>query len=229
LSYIKQTGSLNYLSVNTRPDITLTTNRLSEANQGPSEQHLQLLKHLFRYLIGLYNLSLRYGRKFPISNLQLRAYGDASFADRIDTRFSTAGHIVFLAGSPILWKSKKQTLVTLSSTEAEFVNLTPTASSLLWVHQILKDAGYPQPMPLVLFTDSQNARLITLNPLISARTRHIDIRYKWIIDRTKKGDFNIQHVSTTNMVADGLTKPLNRIKHIEFVKQLGLCIPPTEK
>ena len=146
LSYIKQTGSLNYLSVNTRPDITLTTNRLSEANQGPSEQHLQLLKHLFRYLIGSYNLSLRYGRKFPISNLQLRAYGDASFADRIDTRFSTAGHIVFLAGSPILWKSKKQTLVTLSSTEAEFVNLTPTASSLLWVHQILKDAGYPQPM-----------------------------------------------------------------------------------
>lgn len=73
-------------------------------------------------------------------------------------------------------------------------------------------------------TNSQNARLITLNPLISARTRYIDIRYKWVSDRVKRGDFDLQHVSTNDMVADGLTKPLNKAKHMVFVKQLGLCV-----
>ena len=118
------------------------TNRLSKVNQGPLEQHLQLLKHLFRYLIGLADLSLRYRGKFPIQNLHLYVYRDTSFADRLDTRLSTGGHIIFLAGSPIIWKSKKQTLVTLSSTEAEFINLTPTALALLWINTILNNASY---------------------------------------------------------------------------------------
>ena len=77
---------------------------------------------------------------------------------------------------------------------------------------------------MVIYTDSQNARLIILNPLISARTRYIDIRYKWVSDRIKRGDFDLQHVSTNDMVADGLTKPLNKAKYMVFVKQLGLCV-----
>ncbi|KJZ68226.1 hypothetical protein HIM_12383 [Hirsutella minnesotensis 3608] len=130
-SYIKQTGSLNFLSTGTRPDITYTTNRLCEANAGPSDQHKQLLKHLFRYLVGTTNLSLCLGGKCSISNLPLLAFADAAFADRIPTRHSTAGYTILLAGCPILWKSSRQTIVALSTTEAEFMNLTPAGQALL--------------------------------------------------------------------------------------------------
>ena len=75
---------------------------------------------------------------------------------------------------------------------------------------------------IMLFTDSANARLTALNPLNSARTRYIDIRYKWVIYRLQNSDFALEHVGTMEMVADGITKPLQRIKHAGFLKQLGV-------
>ncbi|KJZ70069.1 hypothetical protein HIM_10530 [Hirsutella minnesotensis 3608] len=225
-SYIRQTGSLNFLSTGTRPDITYATNRLCEANAGPSDQHMQLLKHLFRYLIGTSSLSLCLGGKYTITNLPLLAFADAAFADRIPTRHSTAGYTILLAGCPILWKSSRQTIVALSTTEAEFMNLTPTGQALLWIHRIIQNLGVRSSKPVIIFTDSRNAQLTVLNPTNSARTRHIDTRYKWIIDRTTRGDFDIQHVSTNDMIADGLTKPLTQDRHVAFVRQLGLESPP---
>ncbi|EAQ82905.1 hypothetical protein CHGG_11081 [Chaetomium globosum CBS 148.51] len=224
--YQSEVGAINYLANGTRSDISYTTMRLGEANSGPSSAHLQLLQHLWRYISGTRDLGIRCGGGITPSNLQLRAYGDASFATDLLTRVSVGGHVVMIGNCPVVWKAKKQTLVTLSSTEAEFINLTPTALSLLWVANVLKDAGYQQNAPLLFFTDSANARAIALNPLNTARTYHIDLRYKWIIQRMAMGQFQLDHVGTDDMVADGLTKGLSGAKHAQFVKQLGLCVPP---
>ena len=118
--------------------------RIGEANAGPSKEHLDLLRHLWRYISGTKALGIRCGGKMSPGDMQLRGYGDASLASDLMTRASVGGHVVMLGGCPVLWKAKKQTLVTLSSTEAEFVNLTPSALSLLWVAKILEEAGYPQ-------------------------------------------------------------------------------------
>lgn len=186
--YQRETGSINYLVTGTRPDMAYTMMRLSEANAGPSNEHLQLLHHLWRYISGTKALGLRCGGKMnPTSDLHLRAYGDASFASDLITRASVGGHVVMINDCPVVWKSKKQVLVTLSSTEAEFINLTPTALSLLWVANIMKDAGHHRQNPLLLFTDSANARAVALNPLNTARTYHIDLRLKWIIQRLAMG------------------------------------------
>ena len=127
--YLKRTGSLNWLASGTRPDITYTVNRLAKANNGPSNNHITLLKHMFRYLIQTSDFSLSYGGKPSLNTLF--CYSDAAHADDLSTRFSTAGTIVFFAGAPVYWKSKKQTLVALSSTEAEFMNLTPAGLAVL--------------------------------------------------------------------------------------------------
>ena len=81
-------------------------------------------------------------------------------------------------------------------------------------------------MPLLLFTDSANARSIALTPLNTARTYHIDLRYKWVIQRLAMGQFQLDHAGTNDTVADGFTKLLNHAKHTQFVKQLGLCLAP---
>ena len=152
------------------------------------------------------------GLEYTKEELGLHIYADAAFGDDPIHRYSTGGHVVLAGGGPIYWKSKKQTLVTLSSTEAEFINLTPAGQSAIWLAKILGEAGCPQKTPFIMFTDSANARHITLNPYKTARTRHIDIRYKWIQDQVQKGDFNLKYVKTVEMMADGLTKPLGKEK-----------------
>ncbi len=87
----------------------------------------------------------------------------------------------------MLWKRKKQTCVALSTTEAEFSNLTPAGLSAKWVARILEECGAPQPAPEILFTDSLNAYQMVANPLNKARTRCIDIRYKWVIEQVHQG------------------------------------------
>jgi hypothetical protein len=83
------------------------------------------------------------GGKADIKQLNLRAYSDASFADNLPSRVSTAGHVVFLGEGPVHWKSRKQSIVASSTTEAEFMNLTPTGMSLLWISYMLQEARLP--------------------------------------------------------------------------------------
>ena len=133
-----------------------------------------------------------------MDNLDLKAYCDAAFADELVSQYSTAGHIVFVAGGPIYWISKKQTLVTsLSTTEAEFINLTPWLLSYCnWIKSLLQELGYLNQGRKLIFTDSANAQALAINPFERQRTRHIDIRFKWIIDKVKKQEFHLEHVGT---------------------------------
>ena len=130
---------------------------------------------------------------------------------------------MFVAGGPVYWKTKKQTFVALSTTEAEYTNLTPAGLSGKWVAQILAECGAPQPTPTVVFTDSLNAYQMVMNPLNKARTRTIDIRYKWVAEQAQRGLLRIEHVDGMAMAADGLTKPLLREKHNNFVRLLGMA------
>ncbi|KAK1775153.1 hypothetical protein QBC45DRAFT_456675 [Copromyces sp. CBS 386.78] len=226
--YLKKTGSVNYLSTGTRPDITYTVNRLCEGNAKPTNRHLELMKHLFRYLIHTAELGILLGGKPSpgndnVINLRLRAYADASFADEKFTRHSTGGHVVFLGAGPVYWKSKKQAFVTLSTTEAEHSNLTPAAISALWISGMLAELGAPQPAPSLIYTDSKNARHQVMNPQVAARNRCIDVRYKWLIEQVQQGKFTVTHIPGDEMIADGFTKPLNAEKHGKFVKMLGLA------
>ena len=91
-----------------------------------------------------------------------------------------------------------------------------------WIANLLKELDYDLTKPIVLFTDSQNARLAALNPLNTARTRHIDIRYKWVIWQVREGFLDIRQIGTTEMAADGLTKGLRTEKHSEFGRMIGL-------
>jgi hypothetical protein len=158
------------------------------------------------------------GKKGTPEDMMMATFADASLGDRLPSRHSTGGHIVFVAGAPVTWKTKKQTFVALSTTEAEFANLTPATLSAKWVADILEQSGVPQPAPLLLFTDSNNAYLTVMNPLVKARTRTIDIRYKWVIEQQQRGMVRLHHIKGIDMPADGLTKPLQKIKHNIFVR-----------
>jgi hypothetical protein len=94
----------------------------------------------------------------------------------------------------------RATVAVICNTEAEFTNLTPAVLSVQWLAQILTEYNAPQPIPLILFTDSANARTNVMNPYNKAHTQCIDIRYKWIIERVKEKAFEVQQISGQDMV-----------------------------
>jgi hypothetical protein len=122
----------------------------------------------------------------------------------------------------IFHRTSPQNFVALSTTEAEFTNLTPAALSAKWVMKILEECGYPQPAPLRLFTDSKNAWQTVMSPTNAAHTITIDIRYKWIIEQRVRRLVRVEHVPGIEMLADGLTKALGKEKHQNFVIILGI-------
>jgi hypothetical protein len=132
--YRSTVGSLLYLSVNTRPDISYAVGVLSRFMNAPTEQHLKAAKRVFRYLSKHPGLGLFYGYQAggnaaafgqgPISSptqLQFRVYVDSDFAVDTDTRKSTSGMLIAWGVHPIAWGSKLQSIVATSTTEAEFI------------------------------------------------------------------------------------------------------------
>jgi hypothetical protein len=159
-----------------------------------------------------------------IDDLKFQTFADASLADRLPSRHSTGGHTVFVAGGTVMWKTKKQPFVALSSTEAEFANLTPAGLSTKWVavpysggmRRSATGTHYP-------FTNSRNAYLLVMNPLNKVRTRTIDIRYRWVIEQAQKGHLDVRHLKGVDMPADGLTKPLTREKYNLSKNMMGMA------
>jgi len=125
-------------------------------------------------------------------------------------------------GGPIVWKSALQTYVAGSTLEAEFTNFMPAIKAAIWVHDMLKELGLPQPLPIRIESDSTNAIANANDPHFGSKIRHLDIKYKWVKEQIVQCIVEPVYVPTTEMVADGLTKPLGPEKHARFLEQLNL-------
>lgn len=131
-------GKLLYLARGTRPDIANTVRELSRFSSQPTMEHWQACKRLLRYLRGTSNYRLSYYGGKP---LQLESYMDADWANSND-RKSISGMLIKLAGGAVSWSSKKQSTVSLSSTEAEYNSLSEGTREVIWLRQLLKDLGH---------------------------------------------------------------------------------------
>ena len=135
--YRRLVGSLVYLTV-TRPDISYAVHQVSQYLSAPRSTHYAAVLRILRYLKGTLFHGLFYSAQSP---LVLRAFSDADWAGDPTDRRSTTGYCFLLGSSLISWRSKKQTFVARSSTEAEYRALADTTSELLWLRWLLKDLG----------------------------------------------------------------------------------------
>jgi hypothetical protein len=138
-----------------RPDITFCTNHLAQYLVNPTNNHFDAALDVLRYL----NSTIKRGIYLTIGtgiDLDLRCFVNTAFTDdRID-RKSSSGYIFKLAGGPISWKSGKQLIVTLLSTEAEYVALTITVKEAVYVRKLLVELYYPLSyQPVKIFEDNQ--------------------------------------------------------------------------
>jgi hypothetical protein len=218
-SYQQLIGSLLYVQICTRPDISFPVSRLAQYASNPSPQHLRLAKYVLAYLKGTSDLRLRYD---GASANGLFGYSDSSWADDPDSRRSTSGYVFLLADAAISWCSRKQKTVAQSSTEAEYMEMADTGNQAAWYRMFLEELGYEVKDPILIHEDNQGADMLSRNPVTGRKSKHIPIKYHVIRDYVENEQVEIVQVSTQDMLADGLTKPFPRIQHSNFVTDLGL-------
>lgn len=141
------------------------------------------------------------------NNPDITAYVDAGYGVH-EEGLSRSGLVIMINGAPVAWKSAKQSLVTKSSTEAELVALSDGSTDIIWLRELLRDQGYDIG-PVTIFEDNQSViAMLERKKHGMARTRHINVRYFFIIDRIVSGDLCVKYLPTDEMVADYFTKPL---------------------
>jgi hypothetical protein len=227
-------GKLLYPASQLRTDIAFAIGWLARVMSNPTELHYQYAIQVLDYLYSTKDLIMSFTAHSSTTvdmyskatSFGLHAYSDASFADAEDRR-STSGYLFKFAGGTICHRSGKQKLVTTSTTEAEYVDLTYAAKEATWLARLLKQVGYlgNDLRPIKLYGDNLPSIQLVASEGHHERTKHVDIYYHYFKDQVKDGCIVLQHVGTKDMAADGLTKPLDEIAHQRFLQQVGLRRP----
>jgi Reverse transcriptase (RNA-dependent DNA polymerase) len=243
-------GELIYALIVARLEISFATTKLSQYSANPALIHYTAVKQVFAYLNNTMEEGLIYWRASPRDDLpdiapprprsnyvdrlftprltptELFAYTDSDWGSDTTHRRSVSGMIILLSGAAVIYKTRYQKSIALSSTEAEFVSASETGKMILYIRSLLQDLGYPTSDPTVLNIDNTGTTFMIGAQAPTRRTRHIDIRYFAILDWTTTKQLVPRPVKTDANISDSMTKPLARIKfHQQADLYLGR-IPP---
>jgi hypothetical protein len=209
-----------YLSSNSRPDIQFAVHQCARFTQNPKRSHGDAILRICCYLQGTKFKGLRFK---PTSDLKLDCYCDADFAGLYNVEHhqdpvcakSRTGYCLTLGDCPVLWVSKLQTEIALSTTEAEYVALSQAIRELLPMCELFQEIGtalklkcaLPTILHSTVFEDYNGALSLATSPKISPRTQHIAVKYHHFRSKigVEKG-IVIQRIDTTNQKADIFTK-----------------------
>ena len=214
-------GSLMYLAMGTRPDLTFAVQHLSQFASNPSSAHWTAVKRAFRYVKGTYNYSLTLGKSTSTTPPSLHGYTDADWGADLINRRSISGFLFDFLG-PISWSSKKQATTALSSMEAEYMALTHATREAIWLRSSLTELHFPPTSATPIYVDNQAAISFANNQDFHMRTKHIDIRHHFCREKIASGEITINYIHTSDNLADLFTKALPTPRHQDLVKRLAL-------
>ena len=158
-------------------------------------------------------------------DLRLIGYSDTDWGGDIDQSKSISGYVFLLNDNTILWSSKKQSYVALSTMEAEYVACSAATQDLVWLRSFLQHLEIVKTTlePVTIFCDNTATLAMAKDPKYHGKTKHIKKRYHYIRDVIIEKDVVLKYISTSNMVVDPLTKPIARDVFVKHVRSLGLC------
>ncbi|CAM8953087.1 unnamed protein product [Rhodiola kirilowii] len=208
IPYDVAVGSIMYAMLCTRPDLAFGISVLSRYMSNPGLKHWDAMKYMLKYLFGTKTVGLVYCKH---ADLCINGFVDSDYASNRDNRKSTTAFFFTWAGNCISWKSQLQPIVTLSSTEAEYVAATEAAKEAIWLQGLMKELENKSYVPII-YMDSQSALCICKDPAYHERTKHIDVRLHFIRERIESGFFIVKKISGDTNYADFGTKviPANK-------------------
>ncbi|KAI3797947.1 hypothetical protein L1987_33212 [Smallanthus sonchifolius] len=213
-------GSLMYLTAS-RPDIMFAVCLCSRFQSQSKESHMIAVKMIFRYLKGKPRLGLWYSKQ---QSFDFKAYTDSDYGGCNLDRKSTSGGCQFLGDRLVSWQCKKQSMVSVSTCEAEYIAAASCCSQILWIQQQLRDYGLNY-TGTPMFIDNNATMSITNNPVKHSKTKHIEIRHHFIRDCAVKHLIELVKVHTDDNFADLFTKAFDRIRFEHLVNVIGMFNP----
>jgi transposase InsO family protein len=216
--YLELVGSLQYLATTTRPDIAQAVGVLSRFRGQPTTAHWNGAIRVLRYLNCTKEMGITYTNS---GDNELVGYVDADFAGDLDGRKSTTGFVLLLNGSAVSWCSKKQSSVSTSTVEAEFVATAAAVKEVMWMGGMLEELGVTV-KTVKLFCDNQGAIQHLKNHIVSKFTKHISISYHYAREKVAWGQIDPVYVATSENVADMFTKPLASAAFEKHRAKLGV-------
>lgn len=213
-------GSLMYLAVISRPDISHVVSRLSQFNSHPHAEHMQAAKYLLRYLVKHPGGKITYTK----NGQNVFCFTDADWGCDSCDRRSFSGFVMFLTNGAVAWESRKQSVVALSSMEAEYVALCQGAKEVIFTRSLLREMGFAEYVrePTSIYCDNQGANFMVRNPAVHKRSKHIDIKYHYIRDKYNEGSVDVEYIPSEENAADIFTKVLMKQKHVVACELLKL-------
>lgn len=202
-------GSLLYLSTRTRPDVSHAVNFSSRHIGNPVKEDVVGVKKIMKYISGTKEKGISYLKESDSDVLE--AFCDADYAGDEETRRSTTGYVILFGNGPVAWCSRRQPIVALSSTEAEYIAAAECCKEVLYLKSLIEELTGCV-LKTNLYIDNQSAISLAKTGVLNKRSKHIDVRYKFIHERVISGDVNVMYCPTEKQIADILTKPLNFVK-----------------
>ena len=217
--YKQMVGSLMYLTVS-RLDLMYVMSLVSRYMERPTKLHMMAVKRILRYLKGTFELGICFqkGGNFD----EMIAYSDSDYAGDLDDRRSTSGYVFMMSSGAVAWSSKKQAIVTLSTTEAEFISAAMCACQAIWMLRVLSHLKWYQDKCVILCDNCSTIKL-SKNPVMHGRSKHIAIRYHFLRDLSNDGVIELKYCSSKEQTADIMTKPLKLDGFVKLREQLGVC------
>ena len=200
-------GSILYLAKQTRPDIMFTVNIMSRHMNSPPNQHWLCEKRLLRYLQGSKRLKLTYTKD---DSYELVRESDADWCGDVNDRKSMASYYFKLngRGAALSLGVKKQAIFPRSSSEAEYQGMAAAAQETFYLKQLLEDIGIQQKHPVAIGEDNQSCIKLCQKLVMHKRSKYIEKKFHFILDKTEDGIIAIHCVSTDKTAADIFTKSL---------------------
>ena len=197
-------GALQYVTI-TRPELAFSVNKVCQFMQDPLELHWKAVKRILRYLSGTLDFGLEL-KAVPIEDLNLVGFSDADWASDPNDRRSTSGFCVYFGNNLISWSSKKQHTISRSSTEAEYRSLAALVAEITWIKSLLFELQVPILKTPIIWCDNLSTVMISANPVLHARTKHIEIDLYFVREKVLQKQIEVKHVPTVDQIADIFTK-----------------------
>ena len=218
MPYSKAIGSVLWLAVVSRPDIAYAVGILSQFVQNLGLAHWEALKQVIIYLNTTKDLWLTFGGR---SKTLVEGYCNADWASQ-KHRHLISGYSFHFRSGAISWSSKKQHIIALSSTKAEYIAQTHAAKEAIWLWNFVEEIRGSKAEPMGINCDNQGAIALAKDNKYHSRTKHIDLCYHFIREAVEDKKISISYIPTNDNLSDVLTKALARPKFEQFVKMLGL-------
>lgn len=207
-------GKLNHISQATRPDITYAVSVLSKYLNSPTETHLYYAKRTIKYLYSTRNHMIKID-KSGNNNCILETYCDADWATDQDNRRSQTGVLITLGNTPIYWSSSQQSIVALSSCEAEIYAVKTAVKDTKYIRNIIDEIYLKQSKAIQIHVDNSSAIKTIINPIMTKQNRHMDISYAFIAEEIENGIINLKKIDGSLNKSDIETKVIkNYLKDV---------------